>query len=149
MNNSGYKILQLQQKTGIKSGFNVAAKQYDNVFFDGDFDGADLKTIVCAVQCPSCAANQLRIGISEFLGKKLQSLISSGVFTEEEIIANGIAQRYSFGDYVNYTTKLGGTAEYVAIECGACGNHLLIITSVRETQPARYMAALNGVWTTT
>ena len=130
----------------VESGFSIAAGQYDNVFFDGDFDSADLKTIVCAFQCPACNANHMRIGISAFMGNKVQSLINANIFTEEEVLANAIAERYSFGDFLSYVTKLGGTAEYVAAECGSCGKNLLVVTSVCETQPARYMVALNGVW---
>ena len=68
------------------------------------------------------------------------------MLSEEQVLDNGIADKYSFGDFLSYVTKLGGTAEYVVVECGKCNARLLVVTSVRETQPARYMVALNGVW---
>lgn len=88
----------------------------------------------------------MRIGVREFLGNEIQTLISENVLSEGEVLANGIADRYSFGDFLSYVAKLGGTAEHVAVECGKCGSHVLVVVSVRETQPGRYMVALNGVW---
>ncbi len=144
--NHGYRLLKLDQPVAVKSTPIVAKKQYDHVFFDGDFDGADLNTIVCSVYCPNCKENALRIGIQEFLGKKIQTLINDSILSEEQVLDNGIADKYSFGDFLSYVTKLGGTAEYVVVECGKCNARLLGVVSVRETQPARYMVALNGVW---
>jgi len=146
MNNHGYRLLKLDKSVAVNSTAIKAHKEYDHVFFDGDFDGADFGTIICAFSCPACESNSMRIGIREFLGNKIQSLISEKILTEEQVLQNGIADRYSFADFFNYVTKLGGTAEYVAAECGNCTAHLLIVVSVRETQPARYMVALNGVW---
>lgn len=144
--NHGYRLLKLDHRVAVKPTPIIAKKQYDHVFFDGDFDGADLGTIVCSVHCPSCNENAMRIGIREFLGNKVQTLISEKLLNEEEVLANGIADKYTFGDFLNYVTKLGGTAEYVVAECGNCNARLLVVASVRETQPARYMVALNGVW---
>jgi hypothetical protein len=144
--NNGYRLLKLDHRVAVKPTPIIAKKQYDHVFFDGDFDGADLNTIVCSVLCPSCNVNTMRVGVREFLGNKVQSLISEKLLSEEEVLDNGIADKYAFGDFLRYITKLGGTAEYVVAECGDCNAHLLIVVSVRETQPARYMVALNGVW---
>lgn len=146
MNNHGYRLLKLDKSVAVNSTAIKANKQYDHVFFDGDFDGADLNTIVCSVLCPSCNENNMRVGVRDFLGNKVQTLISEKILSEEEVLVNGIADRYSFGDFLSYITKLGGTAEYVVAECGNCNVRLLIVVSVRETQPARYMVALNGVW---
>lgn len=88
----------------------------------------------------------MRVGVREFLGNKIQTLISENLLSEEEVRAKGIADKYVFGDFLRYITKLGGTAEYVVAECGNCNARLLVVVSVRETQPARYMVALNGVW---
>lgn len=68
------------------------------------------------------------------------------MLSEEQVLDNGIADKYSFGDFLSYVTKLGGSAEYVVAECGNCNAYLLVVVSVRETQPTRYMVALNGVW---
>lgn len=144
--NNGYRLLKLDHRVAVKTTPIVAKKQYDHVFFDGDFDGEDLDTIVCPVLCPSCNENNMRVGVREFLGNKIQTLISENLLSEEEVLVNGIADRYSFGDFLSYVTKLGGTAEYVVAECGNCNARLLVVVSVRETQPARYMVALNGVW---
>lgn len=146
MNNHGYRPVKLDKSVVVNSTTIKALKEYDNVFFDGDFDGADLNTIVCSVCCPNCMANAMRIGIREFLGNTVQSLISGKILTEEQVLENGIADKYSFGDFLSYVTKLGGTAEYNVAECGNCEARLLVVVSVRETQPGRYMVALNGVW---
>ncbi len=144
--NHGYRLLKLDQPVAVNPTPIIAKKQYDHVFFDGDFDGADLNTIVCSVYCPNCKENALRIGIQEFQGKKIQTLINDSILSEEQVLKNGIADKYEFSDFLNYVTKLGGPAEYVVVECGKCNARLLVVTSVRETQPARYMVALNGVW---
>ena len=147
-NNNIFKfcILPVLEKIEIWNTELISNGQWDNLFYRGQFWGADLEQMRCIIPCRNCYLSWFNISFTDFDKNNISQLVTDGLITNKQVSENGISEISELDNKYYYQTKNGSSANYVQVKCENCQTKHLLVLGITETQPGLYGGQLHGMW---
>lgn len=141
-----FEFKPIEEPLRLKKRELLSQTRWDNLFYQGVFPEREFINIRCITPCYNCYLSWFNIPLTDFEKNKLSDLVKKKFLSHDTIREKGLAEIKKIGNSFSYKTTSGGSGNYAQVQCKNCYAQYLLVLSLTEIQPMRYIGQLQGIW---